>query len=119
MQIPIHMLSRTERTQLEAGTMSDEQVEMLFSAIERSHRARVRAYHRVCLFVVILSMALLAMTAAVAGPTPAVLFACIAIALLDLVILITVWFLAIDIFRRQFNAALMKGHPAFASRHQL
>ncbi len=119
MQIPIHTLSRAERARLEAGTMSDVQITALFGAIERSHRARVRAYRRVCLFVVILSVALLAMTVATVGPTPAILFTCAVIAALDLVILIAVWYLAIDIFRRQFNAALMKGHPAFASRHQL
>ena len=119
MNLPINMLSHDERERLAAGTMTDEQVEALFAAIERAHRARVRAYRRACLFVIILSAALLAMTAAAAGPTPAVLFACAAIVVIDLVVLIAVWFLAIDIFRRQFNAALMEGHPAFASRHQL
>lgn len=119
MKLPINTLSRAERERLAAGTLSDDAVEALFHVIERNHRAKVRAYRRVSIFVVAISVVLLAMTVSLTGPTPAALAACIAVSLLDIVVLICAWYLGIGIFRHQFNAALVEGHPEFASRHQL
>lgn len=119
MNFPINMLSRAKREQLASGRFTDEQIDALFHAIERSHRGRVRAFRRVSILLAIISIVLLAMTVSLTGPTPAALAACIAVAIIDIVVLIAAWFLGIDIFRRQFNAALVEGHPEFASRHQL
>ena len=119
MNLPVNTLSRGERAHLAAGTMTDEQVEVLFTAVERNHRAKVRAYRRAAILVAAISVLLWGATAALAGLTPAVLFAGAAVAMLDAVALVCTWHLGIGIFRRQFNAALLEGHPAFASRHQL
>lgn len=120
MHLAINTLGRTMRERIVAGTMTDEQVEALFHIEQRGHRARVRAYRRACVMVAIITCVLLAMTAAAAGGfTPAIVFACVAVGVMDIVTLVVVWFIGIEIFRRQFNAALVKGHPAFASRHQL
>ena len=119
MRIPVNTLSKSERARLTSGTMDDEALEALFHTVERGHRAKVRAFRRVSILVALISAVLLGMTISFTGPTPAAAAACCAVAVLDVGALACVWYLAIGIFRHQFNAALIEGHPLFASRHQL
>ena len=71
MRIPVNTLSKSERARLTSGTMDDEALEALFHAIERGHRAKVRAFRRVSILVALISAVLLGMTISLTGPTPA------------------------------------------------
>lgn len=117
--IPISRLGAADRRRLVERRLSVGELEELHAALLRGQRARAGRLRAAALLYIAIGAVLLAMTCSLAGPTPAVGFAAIAVVVMGAVCFAVVWAAAIGVFAHDFNRAVDEGYPELMGRLHL
>lgn len=119
MRVYVNRLGDRERAALLSRSYTEAELVELHAMLVRGQRLRKRNFALAAGLYMVIALALWAMTVAVGGLTPAILFAGAVLLVGGAVVLVVVWQLAIGIYARQFNDVVDEAYPELFGRYHL